>query len=171
MLALLHLTKDSQRAALYRVQGSIAFVAAARIVLLATKDRDDEDRRLLLPLKSNLSAPAPGLAFTLKDGRLVWEPEPVQGVDADTALAPTIVPRAGTVQAQATDLLRDLLADEPRNHRKIKREAAERGINERALFRAKAALGVVARRVGAFEDRDDWEWSLPKTANPTNPAK
>jgi hypothetical protein len=171
VLALLHLTKDSQRAALYRVQGSIAFVAAARIVLVATKDRDDEDRRLLLPIKNNLTAPPPGLAFTLKDGRLVWEPEPVEGVDADTALAPSSVPRTGTVHTQAIDLLRDLLADGPMNQREIKREAAEGGIRERALFRAKAALGVVARRVGAFEDRDDWEWSLSKSANPTNPAK
>jgi Bifunctional DNA primase/polymerase, N-terminal/AAA domain/Primase C terminal 1 (PriCT-1) len=171
VLAVLHLTKDDQRRALYRVQGSVAFVAAARIVLAVTKDGQDDHRRLLLPLKANLTAAAAGLAFTLKDGHLEWEREPVRGVDADVALAPPSVPRPATVRAQGTDLLRELLADGPMHQREIKNEAAARGISERALWRAKADLGVATRRVGAFADRDGWEWSLAETANPASRAK
>src|SRR5262249_6948625 len=80
VLAVLHLTKDSQRIGMYRVQGSIAFVAAARLVLAVTRDRDDEGRRLLLPLKNNLTTPAEGLAFSVDDGRVVWEADPVHGI-------------------------------------------------------------------------------------------
>jgi hypothetical protein len=48
---------------LHRVLGSIGFVAAARIVLAVAEDPDDSTRRLLLPVKSNICAPAPTLAY------------------------------------------------------------------------------------------------------------
>jgi RecA-family ATPase len=44
VLAVMHLTKDQQRQALYRGQGSIAFVGAARLVLAVGSDPDDESR-------------------------------------------------------------------------------------------------------------------------------
>jgi predicted ATP-dependent serine protease len=42
IIGILHLTKDSQRRALYRVLGSVGFVAAARNVLAVGPDPDDE---------------------------------------------------------------------------------------------------------------------------------
>src|SRR5262249_40869783 len=59
VLAVMHLTKDHQRRVIHRALGSVAFVAAARIVLAVAKDPEDEGRRLLLPVKNNLGAPAP----------------------------------------------------------------------------------------------------------------
>jgi predicted ATP-dependent serine protease len=67
ILGVMHLTKDQQRQALYRGQGSIAFVGAARLVLAVGADPDDEsrERRFVMPVKSNVCAPAATLAYRI----------------------------------------------------------------------------------------------------------
>ena len=47
-----------------RYRRSLAFVAAARLAFLAIKEPETE-RRLLLPIKNNLGALAPGLSYSL----------------------------------------------------------------------------------------------------------
>ena len=54
VVAVSHLTKNSSTSAMYRVTGSLAFVAASRAVWVVAKDRQDPDRRLFLPVKCNL---------------------------------------------------------------------------------------------------------------------
>src|SRR5207249_1313552 len=53
---------------LYRVGGSIAFLAAARVAHLVLPDPADPtgERRLFLPLKTNLSRPPAGLAYIIQ---------------------------------------------------------------------------------------------------------
>src|SRR5262249_55073954 len=58
LLAILHLTKAAQRKLLLRAQGSVAFVAQARIVLAVGEDPDHDGRRLLVPVKNNLGPAA-----------------------------------------------------------------------------------------------------------------
>jgi uncharacterized protein YbjT (DUF2867 family) len=70
ILGLMHLAKSTQRPAIYRAVGSIAFAAAARIVLAVAADPERDDRRIMAPIKSNLAAAPPALAYTLSDG--VW---------------------------------------------------------------------------------------------------
>jgi hypothetical protein len=72
---------------LYRALGSIAFVAAARIVLAARKDprSPSGDRRFLTGVKSNLAALSPALAYRIvPPGRIEWEPRVVDGLDPET---------------------------------------------------------------------------------------
>src|SRR5262249_36515276 len=45
VLGIAHLTKDQERKVLYRTLGSIAFVAAPRVVLTVARDHDDQSRR------------------------------------------------------------------------------------------------------------------------------
>src|SRR5262249_21350270 len=66
ILLVRHLTKQPGPKALYRGGGSIAFVGAARSVLLAAPDPDDPDPRTLAPIKSTLSAPPAALRFSLE---------------------------------------------------------------------------------------------------------
>jgi hypothetical protein len=76
VLAIAHLNKRATRSQpittpLHRPQGSIAFAAVARSVLALAIDPHDSHtncpRRLLGPLKQNLSDPAPTLAFRITD--------------------------------------------------------------------------------------------------------
>lgn len=111
IVGVMHLSKSTQRPALHRAIGSIAFVAAARLVLAVAPDPGDEKRRLIAPAKSNICAPAPTLAYRLLDGRLVWEPEPVVGVTADALLSCQENRIARNDDTDAARLICDLLGD------------------------------------------------------------
>lgn len=77
-----HLNKSGNGPAVYRTIGSIAFAAAARAVWGVVKDKDNERRRLMLPVKNNLAADALGLAYSIEPygingGPVVaWESKP-----------------------------------------------------------------------------------------------
>src|SRR5262249_49392416 len=88
VVAVMHLTKNEERRAIARGNGGIAFVAAARSVLLVAKDPQDENRRFLTVVKTNIGPPAPTLAFKIvgQPATTAWESEPVQGMDADALL-------------------------------------------------------------------------------------
>ncbi|MGH7867418.1 MAG: AAA family ATPase, partial [Candidatus Dormibacteraceae bacterium] len=58
-----HLNKASGGSPIYRGGGSIGIIGAARVGLLMAKDPQDEERRILAPVKTNLSAPPPSLAY------------------------------------------------------------------------------------------------------------
>ena len=77
VLCVTHLRK-SAGAAIYRAISSIAFAAAARAVWAVASDPEDGDRRLLLPVKQNLSASVGGLGFRIETQnnvpRIAWEP-------------------------------------------------------------------------------------------------
>src|SRR5262249_14321442 len=51
IVAILHMSKDSERRAIYRALGSVAFSAAPRAVFAVGTDPDDENRRLFVPIK------------------------------------------------------------------------------------------------------------------------
>lgn len=57
--------------------GSLAYVAAARSVLAVGRDPNKPTRRVLVQIKSNLAAMAPGLGFSIPDGALLWDTDPV----------------------------------------------------------------------------------------------
>jgi hypothetical protein len=92
-----HMNKAAGTQALMRVSGSLAFVAAARAAYLVTKDPQDKNRRLFLPMKNNLGPDGTGLAFQiegatvastagpLETSRVVWASDPVT-VTADEAM-------------------------------------------------------------------------------------
>src|SRR5258707_1089349 len=54
IVGITHLNKSIGQQAQYRTMGSLAFSAAARAVWGLAQDRDDPERRLLLPIKNNL---------------------------------------------------------------------------------------------------------------------
>ena len=91
-----HLSKSLSADPLTRVIGSTAFGAAVRTAFLVAADSVDPDRRLFLPIKSNISRACPGLAFRIEPcglpsgietTRLAWDPTPVT-MTASEALSP-----------------------------------------------------------------------------------
>ncbi len=162
IVAVMHLTKNAQRAALYRAQGSIAFVASARSVLAIAKDPDDEGRRLLLPIKLNIAAPPPVLAFRHAGMGLAWEPDPVVGVDVEAVLRGGEDPEEGVARRDAVDFLRDLLSDGEVSAQECVKAGEANGISPRTLKRAKAMIQVKSTKRGSGVDTA-WYWSLPGT--------
>ena len=86
VVSVTHLTKDPSADPLTRVIGSTAFGAAVRTAFLIAPDKVSPERRLFLPLKSNISRACSGLAFhieshslpsNIETSRVVWEAKPV----------------------------------------------------------------------------------------------
>ncbi len=174
-----HLTKQSGGRALYRAQGSIGIIAAARVGLLVAPDREDEARRVLAIVKCNLIGEAEkvSLAFRLvpdvvlaSDGREIdvptvrWEGE--TDLRADDLLAVPTPPETDG-QRQAGDFLRETLARATTPQAgvpagELKAAAGREGINAKTLERAKARLGVRHTRPQGFQGA--WLWYWPEDA-------
>jgi len=149
IVAVTHLNKG-QAAAMYRMTGSLAFVAAARAAYIVVRDKNDAKRRLMLPLKNNLGDDTAGLAYRIETAQgvpfVAWESEPVT-VTAEEALAPEVDRKdPAPARADAIDFLRSLLADKECSVDVVKVEAKKAGLSWATVRRAKDALGVRSRK-------------------------
>jgi putative DNA primase/helicase len=156
-LCVTHLRK-SAGAAIYRAISSIAFAAAARAVWAVASDPEDLDRRLLLPVKQNLSASAGGLAFRVETQdnvpRLGWEPGAV-ALAANDVLGNVDMQQDQSERREAKEWLTDFLEDGPVAVKKIQAEAKAAGHSWITLRRAKQGLPVVVNKSG-YQGRSEW---------------
>jgi hypothetical protein len=151
IVAISHLNKTGGGNALYRVSGSLAFVAAARASYLVCKDKSDPKRRLLLSIKNNLAPECEGLAYRVAAnenaiGRIEWEPHPVD-LQADQALN---TPPEDTATAERDDIahwLRQLLANGPIPAKQVQAAAQTAGFRWHKVQ-------TVAKRIGVEKARD-----------------
>jgi putative DNA primase/helicase len=168
IVAITHPPKGTGTTAINRFIGSIAFVAAARAAFMVTRDADNQNRRLFLPVKNNLAPLGKGLAFWLEQ-QIVGEPgngivassvawgEPVT-ITADQALAATDGNfEQHSAQHEAEDFLRENLK-EPAKAKDMEEHARAVGISQRTLARARKKLSVIAEKDGM---EGGWKWRLP----------
>jgi RecA-family ATPase len=143
--------------------GSRAFTGIARSVWHLSRDSDDDQRRLLLPGKSNIAAEQDGLAFAIggEPAAIRWESDPVK-LTANEALAREQGGGGGndSALAEAERWLREKLEGGPVASGTLKEDARGDGLSVRTLERAKAKLGVVACPEGFG---GGWVWKLPET--------
>lgn len=157
-----HLNKNAGGNALYRNIGSIAFTAAVRAAYVVAKDKDNPERRLLLPTKNNLAKDSTGLAYSIKSDEknrpiIHWELEPVE-ITANEALA---LPETGAENADtdwAVEVLHDILAAGPVHSIEAIKQAKQAGLTEKQIRRAREKMGVEPRRTAY---KGIWEWALP----------
>jgi len=163
LLAILHLTKAAQRKLLLRAQGSIAFVAQARVVLAVGEDPEHEGRRLLVSVKNNLGPPAAALAFRITDDGLTWEAGAVEGTAEQLLVADDVETRSKRRERdEAATFLRHILRDGPVGARQIAADATANGISRSTLWRAKSDLGIAAERSRTVEGNTGPRyWALP----------
>jgi putative DNA primase/helicase len=172
VLAITHPPKATQAKALHAITGSLAFVAAARLVFIAVEEPETSSgRRLLLAVKNNLGPPAAGLGFHLvqrivsKDivaSHITWDSTPVT-TTADQALAAASAGTTAQALDEAEAFLRDELAAGPRAVREIKASALGAGIAWRTVRRAQQKLGVKPHKAGL---KEGWKWILLKEGGP-----
>jgi hypothetical protein len=177
IIAVSHLRKKDGTV-LYRTNGSLAFVNAARSAWLATRHPEDRSRRLMLPIKNNLANDATGLEFAIQDRDAVncdiaaangesltgsrptirWSLEPAT-ISADQAIARPNG-RPPTDRDDAARWLRQALASGARPFDLIRNEAVANGYQLITLRRAFRQLGGEAVRLG-FGPLGEWFWRLP----------
>ncbi|MHB8312383.1 MAG: AAA family ATPase [Candidatus Dormibacteria bacterium] len=154
-----HLTKGGRDRAIYRPQGSIGYIAAARTALLVAADPDDPTSsvRQVALLKSNVGPQAATVAFSLEGGRFGWVPCE-GGKTAEQLLAVAATGEEQSALAEAEEWLRDALSEGPPVAAKdIQRQGRDAGFSDRTVRRAKVSLGVRSGKTGA---RGGWAWSL-----------
>jgi AAA domain len=158
-----HMNKG-QGSALYRGSGSIGIVGAARAGLLVAPDPDDDSRRVLAVSKSNLGPKASSLAYRIvederyKAARVMWD-----GASKHTAsdlVRARVDEDEAPALAEAARVLKEILSDGPLAAGNVKKLAAQAGVAERTLQRARQALGVTTRRQG-FGQGAHYVWSMP----------
>jgi hypothetical protein len=171
VLGIVHLNKGSDKA-LYRVMGSIGFVAAARSVLLAGHEPDNPENRALVQSKSNLAREAQPEGYRIvgvtlrEDGDNAIPTSRVEWTGTSDLTAERICARADESEPSAVDeaegFLRAELASGPVESKAVKRAAREAGLSWGSVRRAKDRLGVKAWRESHGNDgAGAWLWRLP----------
>jgi hypothetical protein len=173
ILLLRHLTKQWSWRAVLRGLGSIGIIGAARTGLITGPHPDDPMARVLAVPKTNLAVQPPALGYRIVSspaGQPVVEWIGPVDVTADALGARQKREKGVKMADRAVDWLRRELANGPRKSADIHTAAAEAGIPERTLWRAKDWLSAKTHKVHDRKaDRSEWWWydpaaPWPKTA-------
>ena len=149
-----HPPKSSNGRAMNQVGGSIAFVAASRSAYLVSKDPEDEERRLFLKIKNNLSNYSGGISFTVESHKLpngieilkvVWGDEPVT-ITADEVLSYYNQTEFQHKKELRVKWVKGELADGPKNAAEVKKKAITQGMTEKEFRNAKKDAGVSSNK-------------------------
>jgi hypothetical protein len=161
ILLVRHLRKAATPRAIYRGLGSVGFIASVRTGLLAARHPSDPGLGVLAVTKANLAGALPSLGYRIVvggTGRAAVEWTGTVDVSADALAGLPSAPLRPRERAVAW--LQAQLAGGPRQVAELLAVAAEAGIPDRTLYRAKAELGVCAHRAKGKE-RTRWYWYDP----------
>jgi hypothetical protein len=162
-----HPPKAVQSKAINAFTGSLAFVASSRTAFVCVEEPETE-RRLLLPVKSNIGPLAAGIAYRIEQTqtdrgieatRIMWDSEPVDITVSEALAAAAEENRAGSGRREAEEFLEGYLETGPMPADKVKEAAEANGIARRTLERAKRRLRVVSEKDGY---QGIWVWRLPR---------
>lgn len=151
-----HLNKDEAKKALYRLSGSIAFVAVARTVWLVKKE-EGTDRRYFSPLKHNILKDPTTLSFKiigpLGRPKVEWDDDPVD-VECADLLGDEAMREQRSALNSARIFLHDFLpAGEERLQSEIMAEALGQGHKKKTMERAKNQLNI-----RSVQRERSWYW-------------
>lgn len=149
IIALRHLNKADKEKAIFRGLGSIDITAAARSAVMVGLHPENEDTRVFVHIKHNLSERGPSRLYELRTGKkvgevpkLVWRGE--TDITADDLARQAGKPgRPDTARQDATAFLLRALASGPRAIKDLVREAERRSISYRTLRKVRSSAGVV----------------------------
>jgi RecA-family ATPase len=166
VLVIRHLNKTSNNNPIYRGGGSIGIIGAARSGLMVAKDPDDDSRCILSVAKSNLAKLPASLAYEIRSNAVEVPYINWLGSTQHTAVS-LLANQADTTEdrsavREAEDFLQEFLKTGPRKVADVFKAAKVAGTAEKTLRRAKAAIGVKARKAAMD---DGWIWELTKVAN------
>lgn len=161
ILAIRHWAKSLKGDSITAGGGSIAYSAAARAVLAVGTERDASSQ-VLAVAKCNLAPRSPSLRYALApspEGVPVVQWGGETATTADDLASPREAGLDRGDRTAAESWLEDELVDGPVAVRDLQGRARAAGLGTwRTVERAKASLGVVARKVGMGAG---WVWAMP----------
>lgn len=164
-----HFTKpsnnSSKSAAIYRVMGSIGFVAAARMAFGIMKDDEDETKRVFIPIKNNIGKDSGGLIFSIKSilihgletSRIDWLNETSNKSADDLLNGSTDKPTPKLEEAKT--LIIGMLQNGSCPLTDIRKAFEQSGISPDRMYAAKIALKIYEN--DSFSGKRGKIWSLP----------
>jgi len=162
ILAITHMNKGGGSGnALFRVTGSLAFVAAARAAFLIEEDKDDDEKRLFVPMKNNLGNDKTGFSYRiLEDSNNVpfaeWDAESINLTAADVLMNH----EEKTDREEAAEWLYEELGYGECTTVELITKAKQSGHSWSTVKRAKLEIKVEAFRKG-YGEEGRWYWRLP----------
>ena len=174
IIGITHFSKGtSGREPIERITGSLAFGAVARVVLVASKTKNEEgdDIRIFLRAKSNIGVDEGGFEYSLESAttdngietsRVLWG-SLIEG-SARELLGEAEEESDGGGIKGCISLITDLLAYGEVSAKQMEKDCTGAGYTHATIRRAKKKLGVkpVKKGMGA---NGYWLWELPKMLN------
>lgn len=155
-----HLGKAAKGRAVYAGLGSIDFAAAARSMLLVAEHPEAPHMRVMAHVKSSLAPAGKSISYEIKDGALLWA-GPTEHTAEDLLATKGFDNERGSSD-EASEFLKELLAEGAQPAQDVLKAARDIGIAKRTLERAKKDLEVTSHRASAGnEGAGKWLWSLP----------
>jgi RecA/RadA recombinase len=149
-----HMNKNMGTKAAYRGLGSIDLTAAARSVLLVARDKRDEDRRIVMQIKSSLAKEGKPVAFRMgENNSFTYEGE----CEADPE---NVLMGIAPVQPKQTDLARQFLMSElgggeAKPVKALTEKAENIGITSPILRKVKSEM-----HIKTLNEERIWYWQL-----------
>jgi len=176
LLGITHFSKGSAgRDPVERLNGSLAFGALARTVLVASKQQNaTSDLRLFVRAKSNIGPDGGGFEYKLQQRPLRDQPtiiastvewrSPLKGTARDLlAVAETVQNNDRRHELLAAkQFLTELLSKGPVESKQVKADAQGAGHTWATVRRAQKELGIKPRKGGMNEG---WLWKLPRSCS------
>ena len=170
VLGITHLAKGTAgREPLDRVLGSVAFGALPRVVWATVRPNDADAPRRLVRIKSNLGPDGGGVEYTLSEApvpdsniiaqRVQWGP--LLSGTARELMAVDQPYHQQAARSEANAFLMEILQNGPMLMKEIEAAAKAHGHAMTTVKRAKADLGVVARKK---DFKAGWCWELPSSS-------
>jgi hypothetical protein len=160
ILLIRHLSKSRTGRARACGLAAVDLSGVVRSELLVGCSPHAPGERALVHVKSNVTQLGPALGYTIETGgHFRWTGE--SALCAPTLLAPekSVIEHPGALE-EAEDFLRQQLTEYHPTVKRIMENALILGISPRTLNRAKARLGVIARKENSSFGR--WYWYLPE---------
>ena len=166
--------------ALYRGNGSIGFIGAARTAFLVAEDRSDPSVRILACNKSNLTRKPPALRYAIESSAqdvpfIAWKgvvdvsaQQLLDGPEHESVSSDEVAAKRRAVAA-ATEFLLDVLRDGPMPWADIKAAGKDEGYSEITLRRARDDnQDKVEKIIGSGGARDvTWRRVVPPDPYPS----
>ena len=147
--------------------GIDALSTVARTVWMIVRDLDVANGRMLIPIKKNRSMNSAGFAYSLSQGKIAWDEEPVGIQGEDFLREATLTPQAPLAREhqfendRAANWLHQRLCSGKTPAFEVQAAAAEHEIGDALLRRAFRSLGCKTQKEKEPGGKARWYWRLP----------